>query len=76
MPFKPTPDTLFASLDRVPLLVAGPDCARGAECSQPVSLIDLFPTINEWHNLAGDPGYAEVNTAMHKELEAQTHRAG
>ena len=44
-------NSLWERSARVPLLVAGPGCARGKTCAQPVSLVDLFPTINEWLDL-------------------------
>jgi len=49
-------NSLWERSARVPLLVAGPGCARGAECDQPVSLVDLYPTINEWLELPKDTG--------------------
>ena len=49
-------NSLWERSARVPFLVSGPDCARGVECSQPVSLIDLFPTINEWLSLPSQTG--------------------
>lgn len=49
-------NSLWERSARVPLLVAGPGCARDAECSQPVSLMDLFPTINDWLGLPDTTG--------------------
>ena len=49
-------NSLWERSARVPLLIAGPDCAKNEECNQPVSLLDLYPTINEWLNLPQDVG--------------------
>jgi arylsulfatase A-like enzyme len=41
---------------RVPLIVAGvPGQAKGVQCSQPVSLIDIYPTLNDLCGLNKDP---------------------
>lgn len=40
--------TLWEEATRVPLIVVAPDAAKpGGRCASPVSLIDLFPTLNE-----------------------------
>ena len=39
--------TLWRQATRVPLIVAGPGVSAGAECEEAVSLIDLYPTLNE-----------------------------
>ncbi len=44
-------NSLWERSARVPLIVSGPNCAKGEECEQPVSLLDLYPTINEWLDL-------------------------
>ncbi|MBT7702212.1 MAG: sulfatase-like hydrolase/transferase, partial [Verrucomicrobia bacterium] len=49
-------NSLWERSARVPLLVAGPGLARGEECDQPVSLLDLYPTINEFLGLPQDSG--------------------
>ena len=49
-------NSLWERSNRVPFIAAGPDCAQGATCEQPVSLIDLFPTINEWLQLPTNSG--------------------
>ena len=49
-------NSLWERSARVPLLIAGPDCAQGVECDQPVTLVDIFPTINEWLDLPTDTG--------------------
>jgi arylsulfatase A-like enzyme len=40
-------NSLWERSARVPLLVSGPTCEKGVECERPVSLLDLYPTINE-----------------------------
>ena len=49
-------NSLWERSARVPLLVAGPGLARGEECDQPVSLLDLYPTINEFLGLPQESG--------------------
>jgi arylsulfatase A-like enzyme len=45
-------NTLWDRSTRVPLIVAGPGIEKGAVCTRPAELLDLFPTIVE---LAGLP---------------------
>ena len=40
---------------RVPLLVAGPGIAGGQVVEQPVSLVDVYPTLVDWAGLPADP---------------------
>lgn len=40
---------------RIPLVIAGPDVAKGANCTKPVSLIDLYPTFNDFCGLDNHP---------------------
>ena len=40
----------------VPMILAGPDVPAGVVCSEPVSLVDAFPTIVECVGLAPNPG--------------------
>jgi arylsulfatase A-like enzyme len=49
-------NSLWERSARVPLLISGPDCAVGTECDQPVSLLDLYPSINEWLGLPSEVG--------------------
>ena len=37
--------TLWERSTRVPLIFAGPGVARGAKCSQPAELLDIYPTL-------------------------------
>ncbi|MCA9050933.1 MAG: sulfatase, partial [Planctomycetaceae bacterium] len=39
--------TLWRQATRVPLILAGPGIAAGATCAEAVSLVDLYPTLNE-----------------------------
>lgn len=56
--------SLWEPSTRIPLIVAGaPGVAQGASCDHPVSLIDIYPTINDLLGLNEDPnantnGYA------------------
>ena len=40
---------------RVPMIVAGPGVAQGAECHEPVITPDFYPTFLELTGVAGDP---------------------
>ncbi len=40
---------------RIPLVIAGPGVAAGAECYSPVSLIDIYPTMIEYAGLPQNP---------------------
>jgi arylsulfatase A-like enzyme len=40
---------------RIPLVIAGPGVAKGADCTRPVSLIDLYPTFIDFCGLPGHP---------------------
>jgi arylsulfatase A-like enzyme len=45
-------NTLWERSTRVPLIFAGPGVTRGGRCSQPVELLDIYPTLNELCHLA------------------------
>ncbi|MCG8602752.1 MAG: sulfatase [Verrucomicrobiales bacterium] len=47
--------TLWEESTRVPLLVAGPGIRPGNPCGEPVSLIDIFPTLVELCGLPENP---------------------
>jgi arylsulfatase A-like enzyme len=54
--------TLWEESSRVPLIIIAPGVTKaGTRCSQPVSLLDVFPTLNE---LCGVP--------QHNQLEGQS----
>ncbi|WCJ58918.1 sulfatase [Fontisphaera persica] len=40
-------NTLWERSTRVPLIFAGPGVARGGRCTQPVELLDIYPTLIE-----------------------------
>jgi arylsulfatase A-like enzyme len=40
-------NTLWEPSTRVPLILAGPGVSSGARCTQPVELLDLYPTLAE-----------------------------
>ena len=43
--------TLWEESTRVPFLIAGPGIRPGEACREPVSLLDLYPTLVEWCDL-------------------------
>lgn len=45
-------NTLWEPSTRVPLIFAGPGVAAGGRCSQPVELLDIYPTLIELCGLA------------------------
>jgi arylsulfatase A-like enzyme len=48
-------NTLWEESTRVPFVIAGPGVEKNSECSKPVSLIDLYPTLLNYCQLPGDP---------------------
>lgn len=47
--------SLWEESTRVPVVVVAPGVAAGADCKQPVGLIDLYPTLLQLAGLAPDP---------------------
>lgn len=47
--------SLWEESTRIPFVWAGPGIAQGAQCSQPVSLIDIYPTLVDLCNLPSEP---------------------
>ncbi|MDF1737585.1 MAG: sulfatase [Verrucomicrobiales bacterium] len=43
--------TLWEESTRVPLIFAGPGISKGKRCVEPVSLVDIYPTLIEWCGL-------------------------
>ncbi len=44
-------NTVWEEACRVPLVVSGPGLASGEECTRPVSLVDLYPTLTDYCDL-------------------------
>src|SRR5262249_18621347 len=52
--------TLYEPSAGVPLIIAGPDVPRGAAIDEPVSHVDLFPTVVEGAGLDPDPADCDI----------------
>lgn len=48
-------NTTWEESTRIPMVISGPGIADNVECSNPVSLIDLYPTIVDFCKLPTDP---------------------
>lgn len=55
--------TLWRQATRVPLLIAGPGIPPDARCEQAVSLVDLYPTLNELCGFEPIPGHDGLSLA-------------
>ena len=56
---------MYEASAHVPLIIRGPDVREGAVVDEPVSLVDLYPTLMDmagvnYQTLADRPGYAEA----------------
>lgn len=51
--------TLWEESSRIPLIIAGPGVKVGSVCSQPVALVDIYPTFLDYAGLTGNP-HAEL----------------
>lgn len=47
--------SIWKNGDHVPMIIAGPGIAEGKVCSQPVQLLDIYPTLLELTGLEADP---------------------
>jgi arylsulfatase A-like enzyme len=56
-------NTLYEGSTRVPLIVAGPGIVSGHRVSQPVSLLDLYPSLMDWAGAEGREDLAGVSLA-------------
>ncbi|MDZ7723275.1 MAG: sulfatase-like hydrolase/transferase [candidate division KSB1 bacterium] len=48
-------NSVWEESTRVPFVAAGPGLEAGSECRQPVSLIDIYPTLTDYCGLPGNP---------------------
>ncbi len=48
-------DSFWEESDRIPLIISHPGITGGDACTQPVSLIDLYPTLVDLCSLPADP---------------------
>ena len=53
--------TLWEESTRVPLLIAGPGIGGGSDCREPVSLLDVFPTLVDLCDLPANPNLEGVS---------------
>lgn len=68
-------NSLWIEGDGIPLIIRGPGVTRGASCATPVSLIDLYPTLNDYTGLPNHPnadgnGYRLDGHSLRPLLEA------
>lgn len=56
--------TLWEPSTKVPLFVYAPGYQQGAECQNPVSLVDIFPTLNDLCSLSNDPNKGMSQMAL------------
>ena len=47
--------TMYEESAGVPIIVAGPELPLGQACREPVSLVDVFPTVLKWVGVASNP---------------------
>ena len=70
----------------VPMIMAGPEVPQGVACTEPVSLVDCFPTIVDCVGLKPDPADRDLpgaplldvvsGTASHRTVMSEYHAAG
>jgi choline-sulfatase len=66
--------TLWEESTRVPFIIAGPNIAPGEPCREPVSLLDLYPTLVELCGLPANPHLEGVS--LKPQLENPEARRG
>lgn len=66
-------NTLWAESTRVPLIFAGPGVSKGASCSQPAELLDMYPTLAELCGLP-EPPQGEGLSLVPQLQDATTNR--
>ncbi len=47
--------TMYEESAGVPMIVAGPELPQGQVCREPVSLLDVFPSVLKWAGVAPNP---------------------
>ena len=57
-------NTLWEESARIPFIVAGKGVAKGQKCSNPISLIDVYPTIVDLCSLPDNPNKAGNNKLL------------
>jgi choline-sulfatase len=66
-------NTLWERSTRVPLIFAGPGVAKGAKCTQPAELLDIYPTLIDLCGLSPRNGL-EGHSLMPQLKDAKTAR--
>lgn len=61
------------SAARIPMIVKYPGCAKGSKCEQPVSLIDIMPTLLEYAQIQPEDDYD--GTSLFSILEKKSDRS-
>ena len=77
--------TMYEEAAGVPMLLAGPEVPRGITCREPVSLVDVFPTVTEGtglaphpadHDLPGTSLFGILRDAPRRTILGEYHAAG
>jgi choline-sulfatase len=77
--------TMYEESAGVPMIIAGPDLPQGQVCREPVSLVDVFPTVLKWagvvpsaadRGLPGLPLDEVALTAPRRTVLCEYHAAG
>lgn len=66
-------NSLWTRSTRVPLIIAGPGVPKNQKCSQPVELLDLYPTLSDLTGIPQAKGLEGISLAP-QIADPQTHR--
>ena len=77
--------TMYEESAGIPMIVAGPGLPQGQVCREPVSLVDIFPTVVKWTGVAPNPADRDLPglpldevalTAPRRTILCEYHAAG